>query len=81
MIGSTNDLLDVCGDFFDQIDDLLDFSTEDIEAGAGENYITSWTTVPPDTMIGAPDSVFSGYSDRSSSELATELSVPVSSTL
>ncbi|XP_010264666.1 PREDICTED: GATA transcription factor 8-like [Nelumbo nucifera] len=77
MIGPADDLLDICGDFFDQIDDLLDFPTGEMEGEViGGDCNAFWTAPPPDTLMGGPNAVFSGNNDSSRSELANELSVP-----
>ncbi|KAL5569328.1 hypothetical protein UlMin_025903 [Ulmus minor] len=65
-----------CGNFFDHIDDLLDFPVEDVEANLGPNAETKafpsiWST-QSDSLPGS-DSVFSG---NSASDLSAELSVP-----
>lgn len=69
-----------CGSFFDHIDDLLEFPSEDVSGGlmAGDcnSFPSIWTT-PSDTLPG-PDSVFSGPNSNSNSDLSAELSVPVS---
>lgn len=68
-----------CGNFFDQIDDFLDFPIDDVEAGLESNPNSNsfpsifWST-ESDSLPGS-DSVFSG---NSGSDLSTELSVPVS---
>ncbi|KAF8043441.1 hypothetical protein BT93_A1699 [Corymbia citriodora subsp. variegata] len=64
-----------CGSFFDHIDDLLDFSNEDIEAGlpvGKPNSLPSMWSAQPEPLPSS-DSVFSG---NSSSSLSAELSVP-----
>ncbi|KAF5733743.1 GATA transcription factor 8-like [Tripterygium wilfordii] len=75
MIGPTFvDEID-CGSFFDHIDDLLDFPTEDDECGlppADSNSFPSiWST--QSEPIPCSESVFS---NNSSSDLSVELSVP-----
>ncbi|KAG9445611.1 hypothetical protein H6P81_011739 [Aristolochia fimbriata] len=72
---------DVCGDFFDHIDDLLDFSNEDIEGGGlGETHgSNALSTVIPDDGVNFSDSAFSGGHGSSLStddDLAAGLSVP-----
>ncbi|XP_068652997.1 GATA transcription factor 8-like isoform X2 [Aristolochia californica] len=72
---------DVCGDFFDHIDDLLDFSNVDIEAGVlGENHgSNALSTVVPDDGVNFSDSTLSsghGSSLRTEDDLAAGLSVP-----
>ncbi|XP_068665150.1 GATA transcription factor 8-like isoform X2 [Aristolochia californica] len=72
---------DVCGDFFDHIDDLLDFSNEDIEGGVlGENHgSNALSTIVPDDGVNFSDSAFSGGHGSSLStedDLAAGLSVP-----
>lgn len=66
-----------CGSFFDQIDDLLDFPVEDMEAGLPpmdnqEEFNRIWSDQPE--TFPCPDSVFS---NTTSSDLSAELSVPV----
>lgn len=68
-----------CGSFFDQIDDLLDFPADDVEAGQANEDCNSlipnlWQT-QPESLPGS-DSVFS--TNNSASDLSAELSVPVS---
>ncbi|OVA10125.1 zinc finger protein [Macleaya cordata] len=70
--------LDICGDFFDHIDDLLDFPSEDIEGGGGvvgggdcNAFLDIWSMPPPESLVG-PCSDFS----NKSSDLPTELPVP-----
>jgi hypothetical protein len=67
-----------CGSFFDQIDDLLDFPTDDVDTGLGtedcNSFPTLWQT-QPESLPGS-DSVFSAK--NSASDLSAELSVPVS---
>ena len=67
-----------CGSFFDQIDDLLDFPADDVEAGQANEDCNSlipnlWQT-QPESLPGS-DSVFS--TNNSASDLSAELSVPV----
>lgn len=89
MIGPANFMDEIdCGSFFDHIDDLLDFPTDDIEAclsgpdcttttknnNANANSFPSiWST--QSDSIPCSDSVFS---NNSASDLSAELSVPVS---
>ncbi|XP_030930229.1 GATA transcription factor 8-like [Quercus lobata] len=66
-----------CGSFFDQIDDLLDFPADDVEAGQANEDCNSlipnlWQT-QPESLPGS-DSVFS--TNNSASDLSAELSVP-----
>lgn len=77
MIGPNfNDDID-CGNFFDHIDDLLDFP-EDGESGFGgvncDAFPSIWTN-QSETLPGS-DSVFSGNNSNSTSDLSAELSVP-----
>ncbi|KAK9153475.1 hypothetical protein Sjap_000955 [Stephania japonica] len=68
--------LDFCGDFFEHIDDLLDFPSEEVEGGAlGDSNGLQSACPAPDTL---PDSgnVFSGNSTDSGSELPTDLCIP-----
>ncbi|XP_042512280.1 GATA transcription factor 8-like [Macadamia integrifolia] len=75
---------DLCGDFFDHIDDLLDFPMEDVEGVGGGDFGgecngfqgTCW---PPmaDALAGPTASVISGKNGvTTTTELPTELSVP-----
>lgn len=70
-----------CGSFFDHIDDFLDFSNEDIDAGLAavdsKSFPSLWPT--QSDSLPASDSVFSNNS--STTDLSAELSVPVSSIL
>ncbi|KAK1570723.1 hypothetical protein Q3G72_006244 [Acer saccharum] len=65
-----------CGSFFDHIDDLLDFPNEDIDSGLPPSadhcnpFPSIWTQ---SESLPASDSVFS---NNSSTDLSTELSVP-----
>lgn len=69
-----------CGNFFDQIDDLIDFPPDDDECGDGnlvsssdcKNY-PSW-----DDALQECDPLFSGSHVDIASDLSAELSVPVS---
>lgn len=67
------------GDFFDHIDDLLDFSGEDIDANLPKENCDSlslpsvWFPESDDSLTGS-DSVFSAASD-----ISAELAVPVNS--
>lgn len=72
-----------CGSFFDHIDDLLDFSVNDVDATAASlSTVTSaancnsLASIWPNESDSFPasDSVFSGNSP----DLSVELSVPVS---
>lgn len=80
--------MDVCGDFFDHIDDLLDFPNEDIGSGAGagtgagDGLDGCWSTAPD--LLSVSDSALSanvgGGSSRSQclsvdDDIAAELSV------
>ncbi|KAF5742541.1 GATA transcription factor 8-like [Tripterygium wilfordii] len=75
MIGSSFvDEID-CGSFFDHIDDLLDFPTEDGECGlppADSNSFPNFWSPQSESLPGS-DSVFS---NNRSSDLSAELSVP-----
>ncbi|KAI3997379.1 hypothetical protein MKX01_003182 [Papaver californicum] len=67
--------LDICGDFFDHIDDLLDFPSEEIEGSGGGDcnaFQDMWPSIPPPEALVDPCSGFS----NSSSDLSTELPVP-----
>lgn len=64
-----------CGSFFDHIDDLLDFPNEDIDSGLPSaadcnSFPSIWTQ---SESLPSSDSVFS---NNSSTDLSTELSVP-----
>ncbi|XP_050210808.1 GATA transcription factor 8-like [Mercurialis annua] len=85
MIGTTTDnFMDEidCGGFFDHIDDLLDFPTDDIDLpdctvnniNANDNSFPSFWSTQSDSLPGS-DSVFSN-SNHSASDLSAELSVP-----
>ncbi|XP_043702629.1 GATA transcription factor 8-like [Telopea speciosissima] len=95
MIGSgfMDDLdIDLCGGFFDQIDDLLDFPIEDVEGGGGgecDGFQGAWLPPPPtDAFTGSITTTFPGKNrdnatafpckngDNTTVELPTELSVP-----
>lgn len=73
-----------CGSFFDQIDDLLDFPVEDVDAGlppakggdSANSFPTIWST-HSESLPGS-DSVFSA---NSNTDLSAELSVPVSTAM
>ncbi|KDP44375.1 hypothetical protein JCGZ_20055 [Jatropha curcas] len=86
MIGPANFMDEIdCGSFFDHIDDLLDFPTDDIDdclpgsdcatinnnGIAGNSFPSIWST-QSDSLPGS-DSVFS---NNSASDLSAELSVP-----
>lgn len=76
MIGTNfTDDLD-CG-FFDQIDDLLDFPNEDVDAGLSAAEFASfpsiWTDQPESLPGSGSGSVFS---NNSNSDLSAEISVP-----
>ncbi|KAJ4827801.1 hypothetical protein Tsubulata_043812 [Turnera subulata] len=76
-----------CGGFFDQIDDLLDFPSDDVVGGpdcttaaanhhgngfgAGDSFPSIWPT-ESDSL----ESVFSHHHHHSASDLSAELSVP-----
>ncbi|XP_062092945.1 GATA transcription factor 8 [Humulus lupulus] len=65
-----------CGSFFDHIDDLLDFPSDDVDAGLGpstdsKSFPSIWST--QSNSLPGSDSVFSG---NSASDLSAELSVP-----
>lgn len=69
-----------CSSFFDQIDDLLDFPSDDIDAALpggpssdSKSFPSIWST-QSESLPGS-DSVFS---NNSSTDLSAELSVPVS---
>lgn len=69
-----------CANFFDQIDDLIEFPPEN-ECGSGnliasgdcEDFPSMWTDTLPDS-----DPLFSGSHCSSGADLSAELSVPVS---
>lgn len=65
-----------CGSFFDQIDDLLDFPSDDVEAGLPpidrDSFPSIWSA-QPESLAGS-DSVFEAQPD---SDLSAHLSVPV----
>ncbi|KAI4351402.1 hypothetical protein L6164_005771 [Bauhinia variegata] len=65
-----------CGSFFDQMDDLLDFPAEDVDASlptaGNSNAFPSLWPVDTESLPGS-DSVFSG---NSASDISTELYVP-----
>ncbi|KAL0452156.1 UNVERIFIED_CONTAM: GATA transcription factor 8 [Sesamum latifolium] len=69
-----------CGNFFDQIDDLIEFPPENETGGGGGNLVGSvdskdfssmWNDALPES-----DPFFSGSHGNSSSDLSAELSVP-----
>ncbi|KAH7547895.1 hypothetical protein ACOSQ2_033192 [Xanthoceras sorbifolium] len=63
-----------CGSFFDHIDDLLDFPNEDIDSGLPSADCNSFPSIwTQSESLPASDSVFS---NNSSTDLSTELSVP-----
>lgn len=68
-----------CGNFFDNMDDLMDFPGGDIDVGFGigdsDSFPTIWTT-HHDTWPAASDPLFSSNTNSDSSP---ELYVPVSS--
>ncbi|WCJ19320.1 GATA transcription factor 8 [Euphorbia peplus] len=83
MIGPANFVDEIdCGSFFDQIDDLLDFPADDIDAclsgpeknssGNVNSYPSLWST--HSESIPCSDSVFSH--NQTVSDLSAELSVP-----
>ncbi|KAJ4972184.1 hypothetical protein NE237_005283 [Protea cynaroides] len=72
---------DLCGDFFDHIDDLLDFPMEDVEGGGigGGCHGLQGACWPPmaDALAASTNTVLSGKNgDNITPELPTELSVP-----
>lgn len=82
MIGPANFMDEIdCGSFFDHIDDLLDFPSEDIEGGlpCPENATATTTNLFPSIWsvqsesLPCSDSVFS---NNSASDLSAGLSVP-----
>ncbi|XP_022861365.1 GATA transcription factor 8-like [Olea europaea var. sylvestris] len=67
-----------CGNFFDQIDDLIEFPTENECAGSSvvvdgdiKDFPSIWDNVLPDT-----DPLSSGSNGSAPSDLSTELAVP-----
>ncbi|KAF8397697.1 hypothetical protein HHK36_016619 [Tetracentron sinense] len=70
---------DICGDFFNNIDDLLNFPIEDVEdGGVFGGDCQEFPTIlpsPPDDFVGS-NSVISGNSSNTTSEIQTEFSVP-----
>lgn len=74
--------MDLCGDFFENIDDLLDFPIEDIEGGVTGGDCDGFQGLWPPPMDALPGGSGNVLSDKNSghgtSELPTELSVPVS---
>ncbi|KAL2539773.1 GATA transcription factor 11 [Abeliophyllum distichum] len=67
-----------CGNFFDQIDDLIEFPPENECAGGGligngdcKDFPSIWDDALPDT-----DPLFSGSNSNAASDLSTELAVP-----
>ncbi|OVA18067.1 zinc finger protein [Macleaya cordata] len=68
-----------CGDFFDNIDDLLNFPLEDVESGDFNNLRSVWSPPPPPQtdVLASSTAVFSDTNNTTSSELPpTGLSVP-----
>ncbi|KAF9594813.1 hypothetical protein IFM89_034796 [Coptis chinensis] len=70
--------LDFCGDFFDHIDDLLNFPSGDVEEGVtGDcNGFQGACIDPLPDEVANSSSVLSCNDANSSSELPTELSIP-----
>lgn len=66
-----------CGSFFDQIDDLIEFPSENECGGLSstdcKEFPSIWDQPLPDS-----DPLFSGSYNNSPSDLSAELSVPVS---
>ncbi|KAL2933572.1 GATA transcription factor 11, partial [Bienertia sinuspersici] len=63
-----------CGNFFDQIDDLLEFPNDDVEKGLVEDG--EYKDFPP-VFWSENSPVFSGNTNNSASDLSAELSVPL----
>lgn len=83
MIG-TNFMEEIdCGNFFDHIDDLLDFPADDLEGGVisgggdPDGFQSIWPPPTSDSLPGSA-SIFPGNNSNSASDLSAELSVPVS---
>lgn len=71
-----------CGNFFDQIDDLIEFPPDNECGGGGGNFVSSgdskdfpsmWNDAFPES-----DPLFSTSHGNAASDLSAELSVPVS---
>ncbi|XP_071930321.1 GATA transcription factor 8-like [Coffea arabica] len=66
-----------CGSFFDHIDDLIEFPPENecgnglVGSGDCKNFPSLWDEALPDT-----DTLFTGNTSNSASDLSAELSVP-----
>ncbi|KAJ4978266.1 hypothetical protein NE237_009046 [Protea cynaroides] len=76
---------DLCGDFFDHIDDLLDFPMEDVEGGGGcgfgvggeyDSFQGAWPPPPTDAFPTSITALPDKNGDNTCGELPTELSVP-----
>ncbi|EEF28339.1 GATA transcription factor 8 [Ricinus communis] len=88
MIGPTNFIDEIdCGSFFDHIDDLLDFPTDDIDSclpdctnavnvnGNVNSFPSIWST-QSDSLPGSHSVFSSNTNNNSASDLSAELSVP-----
>lgn len=79
MMGSNyNDEMD-CGSFFDHIDDLIDFPSDNdigFNSGNGNDFPSIWSNNVED--LPGPDPIFPGMKNDSASDLSAELAVPVS---
>lgn len=67
-----------CGNFFDQIDDLLEFPNDDVEKGLIDNGVGvqhQYNDFPP-VFWSENSPVFSAANSNSASDLSAELSVP-----
>lgn len=66
-----------CGNFFDQIDDLLEFPNDDVEKGFVDNGvgINQYNDFPP-VFWSENSPVFSAATSNTASDLSAELSVP-----
>ncbi|XP_021743323.1 GATA transcription factor 8-like [Chenopodium quinoa] len=65
------------GNFFDQIDDLLEFPNDDVEKGLGDNGVAmnQYNNFPP-VFWSDNSPVFSASHSNTASDLSAELSVP-----
>lgn len=78
MVGGPNGVDEMdCSSLFDQIEDLLDFPDDDIDAGLLSGNLDSFPSIWSAHLESLPvsDSVFS---NNTASDLSAELSVPVS---
>ncbi|WOG88024.1 hypothetical protein DCAR_0207257 [Daucus carota subsp. sativus] len=71
-----NDEMD-CGSFFDHIDDLIDFPSDNdigFNSGNGNDFPSIWSNNVED--LPGPDPIFPGMKNDSASDLSAELAVP-----